>query len=129
MSGDVYVDIDGLRSGGAAMSAAGENLGAKLQSALDRARALSDADPAGNDATGKSFHQNYDEGSQSILENGPKIPQGISGLGVFAQNAANTYAGLDQTSAQGVKDAGADIQNIPAIDGSGAADTSTTGRH
>lgn len=129
MSGDLYVDIGGLRSGGAALSAAGDDMGNQLKSALERVRALSDADPAGDDATGRSFHQNYDESSHAILDNGPKIPAGLSALGVFAQNAANEYAALDNTSAANVQGVTGDF-HVPGIDGgAGATDSSSGGRH
>ncbi len=130
MAGDVYVDIQGLRSAAATLSAAGEHLGGRLQAALDRVRVLSAANPASNDSTGQAFHQNYDANSAAMQDNAPKIAQGLGDLGSFAGQAADSYADLDNTAAKNIQDVSQGFGAIPGISGGSTSTGSTSGgRH
>lgn len=101
---DLYVDLDGLHSGGRRLFVAGEDLSTRVEGTLAVIESLGAAMVAGVDKTGRTFHQDsdgnpgYDTLAKNTIESVRAFPEGYKAHGYLAQAAAKAYADVDDAN-------------------------------
>ena len=99
-SNRLRLDADEALAGSRALSAAGEDLGARRNRAGAEIAAASSATPWGRDQYGQSFETHYRPFEEQVLEAWQRLAAYMSGLGDAAAQSVHDNVGADVDTAR-----------------------------
>ncbi|WP_250000533.1 hypothetical protein [Actinoplanes sp. M2I2] len=99
----LWLDAEEALAGSSALSAAGEDLGARRNRAGAEIAAASSATPWGRDEYGQSFERHYRPFEQQVLEAWEQLSAYLSGLGDAAAQSVRDNVQADADAAERVR--------------------------